>query len=95
LGDDVDEEAPQIPPHAHCWYCNAVVAPDAPTVKIVMILQMSASGPVLGDWWVPVCKPHHEERQAADKQAERAARVAAVNSPAKRLIVPNGPIRRV
>lgn len=87
-----DDQVAAIPPHAHCWYCNAVVAPDAPKVKVTMILQMSSTGPVLGDWWVAVCKQHHESRVLADKQAEQAARVAAVN---KKLVVAHGPVRSV
>lgn len=90
-----NSEPPAIAPHDHCHYCRAVVAPDAPQVKITAILQMSPTGPVLGDWWVSVCPKHWEKRQEADKEAERAARVAAVNGPSKRLIVANGPIRSV
>ena len=94
--DDAFRNSAAVPPHAHCWYCNAVVAPDAPQVKVVMILQMSVEGPVLGHWLVPACAEHYEERQAADaeaaKQAERPARAAAVNS---RLVVARGPVGKV
>ena len=87
-----NSEPPEVPEHAHCWYCNAVVAPKAPQVKVTMILQMSATGPVLGDWWVPVCDDHYKQRKKADRQDEQAARIAAVN---KRLVVARGTVRSV
>ena len=92
-----DDQTLQVPPHAHCWYCNAVVppAPDHHQVQVPMV-QMTPQGPDVKPWWVAVWDKHYEERKAADaaaaKQLEQAARAAAVN---KGLVVARGPVRKV